>query len=138
MRAATTGQHRVKPISTKQHGVADYLFAGSALALPRALPASPRVRRGLDGSAAAVTVMSALTRYELGLVKLLPMRAHLALDLVVGPLFVAVPPLLRREARETRGAIAALGLAGTAVALLTEARRSAAGTAVPEPAPRLG
>ena len=106
-------------ISTRAHGVVDYVFASSVLATSRAAPASETLRRLLERSALGVVVMSALTRYELGLVKVLPMRAHLALDLVVGALFSSAPILLPRESRATTRVLAGLGLAGTAVAVLT-------------------
>ncbi len=110
----------MKPVSTKRHGVVDYLFAASAYALPRALPTSRRTRGVLSGSALAVVGMSALTDYELGLVKVLPMKGHVALDLALDALFLSAPFLLREEAAQVRAAVAAMGALGALVALLTE------------------
>ena len=64
--------------------------------------------------------MSALTAYELGLVKALPMKGHVALDLALGALFVAAPFLLPEEDARIRAALAGMGTLGAVVALLTE------------------
>ena len=108
----------MKPISTKQHGAVDYLFAASTYALARA--SSERTRTLLTGSSLAVAAMSASTDYELGVVRALPMKAHLALDLVLGSLFVAAPVLLRGESARVKAAVAGMGALGIAVAVLTE------------------
>ena len=48
------------------------------------------------------------------------MKAHLALDLVLGSLFVAAPVVLRDEETRVKASVAALGALGTAVAALTK------------------
>ena len=65
--------------------------------------------------------MGMLTRYEHGVVKVLPMKAHLALDLVVDAVFLAAPAVLRDDDRRLTRSMVALGALGTAVALLTRA-----------------
>ena len=110
----------MKPISTKQHGVVDYVFAASTYAIARALSPRERTRKLLTGSSLAVVAMSAMTDYELGPVRALPMKAHLALDLVLGSLFVAAPVVLRDEETRVKASVAALGALGTAVAALTK------------------
>jgi hypothetical protein len=70
----------VKPISTKTHGVLDYLSTGTLLALPRLLGWTPTVTALLTGSALTTLATSLLTKYELGLFKVLPMPGHLVLD----------------------------------------------------------
>ena len=113
-----------KPISTKQHGLVDYAFTASLLVLSRVLPGSDGVKRALRGTALATFAMSALTRYEIGVFKVLPMRGHVALDLVTGPAFMAAPLLFTNEQRSVKGTLAALGAVGTSVALLTQTERS--------------
>ncbi len=84
-------------IPTKVHGVVDYATSGALLAAPeifrlkdvRASALAPRL------AGAAATVYSALTDYELGVVKALPMKAHLALDAASGALLAASPWVLR-------------------------------------------
>ena len=110
----------VRPISPKQHGVIDYLFAASTYALPRALGASGRARAALTAAAFGVAGMSAVTEYELGLVKILPMKGHVALDLMLDAFFLASPLLLADEDARLKRAVPGMGALGTAVALLTE------------------
>ena len=110
----------VKPISSKQHGVVDYVFAASTFALPRLLSASERTRALLTPAALGVVGMSALTDYELGLVKVLPLKGHIGLDLVLGALFVAAPVVLGDEEPKVKAAVAGMGALGATVALLTE------------------
>ena len=80
-------------LSSRAHGVLDYVV-GLGLIL------SPRIF-GLDTSIAegkvpmmlgwAALIYSLLTRYELGLLKVLPFRAHLALDVMSGAFLAASP-----------------------------------------------
>ena len=80
-------------VSTKTHGVLDLVSAGALLAAPRLL--------GLEGGSRAASVLrmagggaavySMLTDYEFGLVRLLPMRAHLALDAASGAFLASSP-----------------------------------------------
>jgi hypothetical protein len=82
-------------INTKLHGIFDYTFA-FALLVPWI------VNFHVTGSdtwllAALGTLLilySLLTDYEFGLTKLIPMRAHLFLDLLVGLALLASPFLL--------------------------------------------
>lgn len=69
-------------IPTVVHGVLDYLASGTNLAFPRLLgldaaPWAALVPR-IDGLAGAG--YSLITDYELGALKVLPMRTHLAFD----------------------------------------------------------
>ena len=85
-----------KPIPTRVHGIADYL-GGVALLL------APNLFGFADVGGAAVwvprvlgvviLVQSLATRYELGVVKLLPMRSHLMNDYIAS-LFLAASPWL--------------------------------------------
>jgi len=80
-------------ISTRTHAIIDYLTGPALVAAPsllgigdaRVASLAPR----LAGSGA--TAYSLLTDYELGAVKALPMRAHLALDAMSGGLLAAAP-----------------------------------------------
>ncbi len=83
----------MRVISTRAHGVIDYLSGGMLLSAPSLLgltevPASARVFRLAGGGAA---LYSLLTDYELGLFKVLPMPVHLALDAANGALLAASP-----------------------------------------------
>jgi hypothetical protein len=90
-------------IPTQVHGVLDYLTGGTLLSAPGLLalgevPTSARVLRLAGGGAA---LYSLLTDYELGVVKLVPMPLHLALDAASGA-FLAASPWLLGFAREGR------------------------------------
>src|SRR5688500_20088465 len=95
-----------KPISTKVHGVLDYMTAGLLVALPRAMGWSNCVTRLLDASAATTVVYSAMTRYELGLVKALPMKAHLTMDAIGGGALIGAAAFLEDEDSEVRATLA--------------------------------
>lgn len=83
----------MRMISTKTHGMLDYLTGVTLLALPKALglddvPASARVLRTAGAGAATYSL---ITDYELGALKILPMPAHLALDAASGALLASSP-----------------------------------------------
>lgn len=123
-----------KLISTRTHGVLDYLTAGALFALPRALGWSDRVTGLLTGAAVGTVGYSLLTRYELGVVKVLPMRAHLVLDALSGAALCAAPLLLPDEDDEVKQALVGLGLFELAASALTRPEPRAAGreTVVPD------
>ncbi|HEX8342782.1 MAG TPA: hypothetical protein VF624_17900 [Tepidisphaeraceae bacterium] len=85
-----------KPIPTFVHGIADYL-GGAVLLL------APNIFGFADHGGAAVWIprvlgvivllQSIATRYELGLLKVLPMKAHLMNDYIAA-IFLAVSPFL--------------------------------------------
>lgn len=83
-----------RPISSRLHGILDYATAAQLIAMPSLLGTGGS-RSGLALRAAGVAYLAsaATTRYELGLVKLLPFPAHLALD-VVGSAGLAAAPFL--------------------------------------------
>ncbi len=110
-----------QPIGSKMHGVLDYATAGGLLAASR-LP-------GLRGSFAGRTLLSAavnhlsyspLTNYELGVLRKLPYKAHLALDAIsaVGLMFVG---LTQQNARDRYVPIAA-GVFELGAVLLSDPR----------------
>jgi hypothetical protein len=125
-------------ISTKLHGVLDYAGGLGSLAAPK-LVADRRAAALLGISGAGTLTTSALTDYELGVRRRIPMRVHLLIDAATGSLLLAGALALRR-----RGAglldylpLAAVGLAEVAGAALTSNRPSdrndiaGAGTPVP-------
>ncbi len=80
-------------IPTRVHGIIDYVFGIIAIAAPFVLGFA-------DGTAAqwvpiivgvATICMSLVTRYELGLIKALPMLAHISVDGVAGLVLLASP-----------------------------------------------
>ena len=107
-------------VSTKTHGVLDYLSVGTLLAVPRALGWSPNVTRLLTGAACGTLAYSLLTRYELGLKRVLPMTTHLTLDALSGALFCAAPALLPEEDGVVAAALVGFGAFELGAALATK------------------
>ena len=114
----------MKIISTRMHGVLDYLTAGALMLTPRALNWSTGITRMMTGAALGTIGYSALTNYELGLAWVLPMRAHLALDALSAALFCGGPLLFPDEKAHVRISLAGIGVFELAVTLLSEARPS--------------
>src|SRR5688572_29964819 len=110
-----------KPISTKAHGVVDYLTIATFLTLPRVMGWSKPLTQGMTALALGKLGYTLFTRHELGLVKKLPMQAHLALDAAGGAALCAMPMLLGDEDDVGAcGACCALGLFDIAAAPLTQ------------------
>ncbi len=83
----------LRVIPTFAHGILDYATGSALLAAPelfklKDVPASALAPRIAGGGAAAYSL---LTDYELGAVKLLPMKIHLALDAASGVMLAASP-----------------------------------------------
>lgn len=83
-------------IPTKVHGVLDYLSALALLAAPNIFGfedvggAAVWIPRILG---IAILLMALLTRYELGVAKLIPMPLHLVIDVIVS-MFLAASPFV--------------------------------------------
>ena len=111
-------------IPTRVHGAVDYATSGALLAAPelfrlkdvRASALAPRM------AGAAAGAYSALTDYELGAVKALPMKAHLALDAAGGTLLAASPWVLGYRRHGVRHWLphTLVGLGEVAVALTSK------------------
>ncbi|MGI4872565.1 MAG: hypothetical protein ACRYFX_15485 [Janthinobacterium lividum] len=109
-----------QPISRKQHGFTDYSYIPLALALPKLAGfadenAAVTMTRVLAGN---ILAGSLFTRAEWGLVKVLPFKTHLVLDVAVGLLAGSSPWLFgfakNKAARNSFLLLAAFGiLAGT-------------------------
>ena len=74
----------------------DFVTSGTLLAAPRLLGLEKESRAAsvLRMAGGGAVAYSALTDYEFGLVKVLPMRAHLAMDAASGALLASSPWLL--------------------------------------------
>jgi hypothetical protein len=115
---------KTRVIPTKTHGIIDYVTAPALTAAPDLLrldggrPSSltPRVL----GTGAAV--YSALTDYELGVRRVIPMRIHLLLDAVSGAALATAPWLFGSARRGPRHWLphAVIGTGEVAVALVTK------------------
>jgi hypothetical protein len=105
------GNSMKKLISRQTHGVLDYGYAALITAAPELVGyKDEKTAAGLSrvvGS--AVTATSLLTRYELGAVRVLPFKAHLAADIAAG-LFTATAPWLFGFSHNTRARNVFLGM----------------------------
>ena len=117
----------MKLFSTKVHGMLDY---GTVVNLPvlfRLLRGGEDTVRLADAGALAVLVYSLMTRYELGVFKVLPMQGHLALDAVLGAVFCAAARRQTEERASVREALAGLGLFSLLASVSTETEPKAVG-----------
>jgi hypothetical protein len=88
---ATEERPMRKPISTKTHAILDYLTVGNLLVVPRLLGCSERITNALTAAALVKLAYTLMTNHEGGVVKVLPMKAHLAMDAVGGASLCALP-----------------------------------------------
>jgi hypothetical protein len=91
-------------IPTQVHAVLDYLTGGVLVCAPRlfGITDEPVAARVLEVAGGGATAYSMITDYELGLVKVLPMRTHLMLDAGSGALMAASPWLFGFARRGSR------------------------------------
>ena len=107
-------------MSTATHGTIDYVVSGMIAAMPKLFGFSKKVTAILEGSAGMSAMYSAMTNYERGLIKVLPMKAHLTLDALSGGALLGAALMLKDEDPEARAALAGIGLFEIAAALTTE------------------
>ena len=107
-------------ISTRTHGVLDFVTAGTLVALPRMLGWGERLTNTLTTVALGTLGYSLLTNYEFGLFRVLPMRAHLAIDAVSGAALCSAPAMFPEEDASTHAALVALGLFEVGASILTQ------------------
>jgi hypothetical protein len=124
-------------ISTKVHGMLDYAGAFGSLAA-RKLLRDRRAAALLGMSGAGTLATSAVTDYELGLRRLLPMPMHLLADAGTGALLLTGALALRRGRAKLLdwGPVAMVGIVELAAAALTERQpRDRVDAAFEEPLP---
>lgn len=116
-----------KPISTKVHGILDFMTAGFLMTLPRVMGWSKTVTTICDSAAVGATGYSLLTKYEMAprATRVLPMKAHLTLDALSGGALIGAAALLDDEDPEVRLTLGAIGAWEIAAALMTRANSPA-------------
>lgn len=105
-----------KPIPRQLHGFADYAYAPTIGAAPELFgfadePAAKALCRTIAGTVLGSTLF---TRAEWGLVRVIPMKAHLTLDVAAGA-FVMAAPWLFGFAKNTRARNAFLAFGAVSV-----------------------
>jgi hypothetical protein len=111
----------MKPIPTRFHGLLDYLVGVVLILSPWLFHFNyhgPETWLPIILGAAAL-VYSLLTRYELGIVKAIPMPTHLALDMVSG-IILALSPWLFGFSNLVWAPHLILGMVKVGAALLTQ------------------
>jgi hypothetical protein len=111
-------------IPTRIHGVLDYTTALGLLGLPRAVGMRRDVGRLVAGAGIVTILYSILTRYELGLIRILPMKLHLTFDLASGAAFCASPWVIDVEDTRVRKVLLGVGLFEITVSLLSKTKPS--------------
>lgn len=107
-------------ISTKVHGVLDYSMALILILLPFLLGFPSGNVANVPVALGLLTIAySALTKYEMGPFKVIPMKLHLGLDFMSGVLLV-VSPWLFGFAEIIIWPFVVLGIIEVGAALLTE------------------
>jgi len=118
----------MKIISTKTHGVLDYLVG-------IILIASPWIFGFADGTAAqwvpvilgvSALIYSLMTDYEMGIAKLIPMKVHLTIDMLSGVL-LAVSPWLFGFADRVSTPHVVLGILEIGAAMMTKTSPATSG-----------
>jgi hypothetical protein len=108
-----------RPISTRTHGFIDYAWASAAGTLPKMMNGATATGRLVQSAAAAAGVNSMVTNYEAGVLRLMPMRMHLAMDVMLGTALVLAPWFLPRSERRYAAVPVALGAVAMLTGLLT-------------------
>jgi hypothetical protein len=102
-----------RPIDSKLHGVLDYTTGANLMfVLPRLLGlADTRTARVLRAFGAAHATYSVFTDYELGLIRVLPYRAHLAIDQVWTAALAGAPWIFGTKDDGAKGVVTPIFLA---------------------------
>ena len=111
-----------QPITRQQHGVSDFLYSPLVAAAPALAgfteeKTATELAYVLSGTLLASTLT---TRAEWGLFKLVPFKAHLAADTVLGVAAAAAPWLFGfADNKRARNAFLAIGAVGLMAGLLS-------------------
>ena len=114
-----------KLISRQTHAVMDYGYAALVSGSPEMMgfkdeETATALCRAVGG---AVLASSLMTQYELGLLRVLPFKTHLALDVAAGLFTLGAPWLFGfSHNRAARNTFVAAGAISVAAGLLTEPR----------------
>lgn len=112
-----------QPISRAQHGIIDWAYVPAVAAAPSLAKFSgdstpARLARIVSGTALASTLF---TRFEAGLIRVIPFKIHLGLDVAVSTLALAAPWLFGfADDDRARNTFVGVGLAGLLVVALTQ------------------
>ena len=118
-----------KPISTRAHGVLDFVTVGFALAFPRVLNCNKTFTDAVTMLALGKLGYGLLSRHELAAHKWIPMPAHLAMDAVGGAALCALPFLTDEDDPAAIACAIGMGVFDIVAAPMTETQMRPAGGA---------
>ena len=119
-----------RPISTRTHGVIDYaLWVTTAGALPKMMNNATHTASLVRNAGTAASVNAMITNYEAGMVRLLPMKGHLALDFMTCTALMLSPFFLPASERRYAFVAMALGAVGLLTGMMTQTHSSTEGGA---------
>ncbi|MBI4264180.1 MAG: hypothetical protein HY657_07380 [Acidobacteria bacterium] len=98
----------------------DYAWASLAAAVPPMMADAAATGRLIRNAGAAAHANCMVTNYEAGAVRLIPMKAHLAVDVAVCAALVLSPFFLPASERRYAAIPLLLGAAGLLAALMTQ------------------
>ena len=107
-------------ISTRTHGAIDYAWITAATGAQSMMRGADATAQLVRSAGTAAGIVSMVTNYEAGIVRLVPMRAHLAVDFMMGAALLLSPLVLPREERRFALVPVALGVAKLTASLFTE------------------
>jgi hypothetical protein len=110
----------LKLISTQMHGMLDFATAGALCIVPRLLRLDAQVTTLLTAAGAGAIAYSLVTKYEYGLMPLLPMKGHLTLDAGSGLSLCAAPFVMGTQDPTARNILVGMGAWEIAAALMTQ------------------
>ena len=111
-----------RPISTRAHALIDYAWASTAGTLPGMMNGAAETSRLVRNAGAAAGFNSTVTNYEGGVLRLMPMKGHLAFDFILGSALILSPLFLPESERRFAAVPVALGLVTLVTSLLTQTR----------------
>lgn len=109
-------------IKRSQHGIADYAYAPLVWMAPRIAGFSRLPQANLACKAASVGALtySLLTNAEWGAAKLIPYKAHLAIDFAIGAASLAAPWMLGvQQNKRARNTLLLMGAVSLVVGILS-------------------
>lgn len=112
--------HVPQPITTKAHGVLDFLTVGFALAFPRVLDCNKTFTNAVTMLAVGKLGYALLTKHELAAKRLIPMNVHLAMDAVGGAALCALPFLTDEDDVAARCCAIGMGVFDIVAGPMTE------------------
>src|SRR5688500_18877865 len=98
-----------KLISTQTHGIMDYVTGIGLLMLPLLLGLSRPLSCAVESVAATKLLATIFTDNETGIVRKIPMKAHLALDAANGAALCALPFIMGDEDEDQMATMALVG-----------------------------